>query len=204
MSAAAGHDADPFAGYTPVKVKALAAEGGEEKSLPAPTRRYRFGKKREGDFARTGKLFAIGIASLILVVGIAAVAHGVIYARPADGEELDFLSSYTNQIRRLGDWGREARAKVETAVLTRWTGTDEKAMTNRRLVPAVTNVVAHRQRVSQVHREVEGGTVPPIVDSGDETSVTAGQMDKPTAEKRTIDPSLKRFYNGGRKGRAIR
>ena len=164
---------DPFAGYTPVKVRSVAESKTRPLAVEKP-KKYKFGKKREGDCVRTAKLTSLTVVSAILILVVAVVSFGFIYGRTLDNAEMP-LDVYTNQVRQLSDLGRRVRAAV--GVLPS---------------PAVTNVVIHKRRVEEADRTIEENTGEDV-----NTKVEA----KPS--RRQVDPSLKRFF-GGREGKRIR
>ena len=164
---------DPFAGYTPVKVVSVL----EPETMPPVVekpKKYRFGKKREGECVRTVKLTSLAAVSTVLIVLVAVVSFGFIYGRTLDDSEAP-LGVYTNQVRQLSDLGRRVRAAV--GVLPS---------------PAVTNVVIHKRRTEEAVRTVGENAAEDV-----ETEVEA----KPSRHQ--VDPSLKRFF-GGREGKRIR
>ena len=187
---------DPFAGYTPVKVRPVG-ETEAPPSVPERPRKYRFGKKREGDVSRTVRLIALAVVSGLLVLLIAAIAYGFIYERAV---EEPLPEAATNRIQRLAAFGRDVRESVRTA----WSGGSDagapsaSAGTNgvsliEKAFPVVGSFLDKRKRVKRAER---GEDAEPAADPAAQTNAA------PVVRTREVDPDLKRF-KGGRRGRRI-
>ena len=202
MSGRAIRDDDPFAGYTPVK-SAIPVVDAEVPDIPQD-RRYRSRRRQEGgDVVRTAKLVLLGIVSLVLVGVIAVVAGGFFHERSV-GEMVPELADYSDCAAPLTDMGRSIRAKIGDLPIVRtipW-GREHRCVSS--IPAATTNVLFQASRMKAAQRVADGDSfacdVPGEVDS---MTTTQGQeADRPG--KRTVDPELKRFKTGGRKGRPLR
>ena len=224
MSRNSRTDVDPFAGYTPVKVRVPVADAVSDDVAQHPPERYRFKKNRpSNDAVAVGKLVLLAAVILLSVSLVAMFAYGFIYERPVE-EKAPELTEFADQIRPLASAGERAReltrALVDKVSCARPARQVQSGESRAALSCAmVTNVVLHKKRVDAVEKMVGQGDVGTAsVDSGDDEgatdsgtafaavdkSVTAKPRVHPEKPKRVVDPHLKRFYNGGRKGRPIR
>lgn len=151
----------------------VSAVGCEQTDVPNPPKKYSFRKKEKRSFRRT--LVGLVQAALfaLVVLAVAVFSYGFIYRCTID-EPISALGSLTNHVQRLASAGRDFRASF-----------DAPARTN------ATNVVNVTDEVNKISNRVD------VV----ECQVRTNAPVKPA--KRQIDPALKRFYNGGRKGRKL-
>ena len=216
---------DPFAGYTPVKVSVPVVDQPESPAERPRGRKYRFSKGKEsGDLSRTFKIVLLLIVSALLLVVVAAFSFGVIYDKPVRQVDPE-LVDVTDEIQPLVDAGRSVRHRVVGTVsevfLSGGSGQSAGKSDNgkaQKSEPAATNILSsvasgvvrmseHKGKVRCAEKLVDG---PDEVD-GDEDAAkakparqaAAGAAAKADPPRRNIDPRLKEFYNGGRKGRSM-
>lgn len=211
-----GQPHDPFAGYTPVKVAKPVVDNDVPDLPPGGGKPYHLKRrKKEGDFSRTLKMIVWLGVSVVLVALIAAVAYGFFYEKPVE-EKAPELSSVSDEIRPLAELGQKLREDVRSAVsspsvsnLLDRVRPNSGGETNKSFVAAVLNSVSG---VTNRKQRVEASTqkVADADSSGDgETDEgSSARQNKPAAPAnpppRTVDPSLKRFYSGGRQGKKLK
>lgn len=206
MSGEAARGDDPFAGYTPVR-PAVPVVDSEIPDFP-PDRRYRSRKRKEsGDLVRTAGLVLLGIVSLALIGVIAAVAGGFFHERSV-GEMVPELADYSNCAKPLTDMGRAMRAKIGALPVARaipWgRKREQESGCVSSLSAATSNVLLQASRMKTAQRVADGDAFA-FDDPGEGNSVAAAQGPETSRPgKRAVDPDLKRFKTGDRKGRSLR
>lgn len=204
MSGGVTRDDDPFAGYTPVR-PAIPVVDAEVPDLPQG-RRYRSRKRKEsGGLVRTAKLVLLGIVSLALIGVIAAVAGGFFHERSV-GEMVPELTDYSDCAKPLTDMGRSIRAKIRDLPIVRtipW-GREQESRPVSPIPAATSNVLLQASRMKAAQRVADGDSF--AFDASEEGSPTVAvqESERPQPGKRMVDPELKRFKAGGRKGRTLR
>ena len=203
MSGGATRDDDPFAGYTPVR-PAIPVVDAEVPDLPQG-RRYRSRKRKvSGNFVRTARLVLLGIVSLVLIGVIAVVAGGFFHERSV-GEMVPELADYSDCAKPLTDMGRAIRAKIGDLPFVRTVSREREAGRVSSIPAATSNVLLQASRMKACKRVADGDTF--AFDAPREgNAMTAVQEPEamPRTRKHTVDPELKRFKAGGRKGRTLR
>lgn len=205
MSGGATRGDDPFAGYTPVK-PVVPVVDVELPDLPQ-VGRYRSRKRKErGVLVRMVGLVLLAIVSLTLIGVIAVVAGGFFHERSV-GEMVPELVDYSDRAKPLTDIGRLIRAKVGGLSIVRaipWKRERESECVST-LPPATSNVLLQASRMKAAQRVADGDAFAFDV-PGEGDLMTEVQESEPMARtgKRTVDPELKRFKTGGRKGRSLR
>lgn len=193
------HSEDPFAGYTLVKGAVPVVDEMPQQSVVGTSRKYRFGKKREGNVSRTVKLLGLLAASALLIALIAAISYGFIYEQQV---EEPLPEAATNRIQQLAAFGRDVREKVRAVLPERFGSEAAKERgavgTNRVLslekaFPVLGGFLDKRKRMKLAVRGEEFEM---------EEAPVATTNAAPVVPKREVDPALKRF-KGGRGGRRI-
>lgn len=203
MSGGAIRDDDPFAGYVPVK-PAIPVVDAEVPGLPQ-RRRYRNRKRKEsGNLVRTAGLVLLGIVSLALIAVIAVVAGGFFHGRSV-GEMVPELADYSDCAKPLTDMGRSIRAKIGDlpAVGTVHWGRGQESGCGSSIPAATTNVLLQASRMRAAQRIADGDAFA-FDASGEDTMTAVPEPQSSQSGKRTVDPDLKRFKTGDRKGRTLR
>ena len=203
MSGGAIKGDDPFAGYTPVK-PAIPVVDAEVPDLPQ-RRRYRNRKRKEsGNLVRAVRLVLLGIVSLVLIGVIAVVAGGFFHERSV-GEMVPELADYSDCAKPLTDMGRSIRAKIGDLRVVRtipW-GREQEPGCGVSIPAATSNVLLQASRMKAAQRIADGDAF--AFDASGEDAMTAVPEPRSSQSgKRTVDPDLKRFKTGGRKGRTLR
>ena len=172
---ARGESRDPFAGYTPVKVSRVAGGGDDVPDLPTGTP----GRKYRFSTKKEGDLSRS--AKLVgwgvfsaLMVVLVAAVSYGFIYERPVGEDLSELDAYTNQLQRFAEKGQRIREKVRGA----------------------TDVILPAKPFVKKPETLPADEPEPA------TNAVAPKAEQPV--RRPIDPSLKQFYNGGRKGRSIK
>lgn len=203
MSGGAIRGDDPFAGYTPVR-PAVPVVDVEVPDLPQD-RRYRSRKRKEsGDLVRTVKLVLLGIVSLALIGVIALVAGGFFHERSM-GEMVPEFADYSDCVKPLTDIGRSIRAKIGDLPIVRTIPRDRDQETGcvSSIPAAASNVLLQTARMKTAQRIADGDAFSADA-SGGETMTAVLEPETSQSGKRTVDPELKRFKTGDRKGRSLR
>ena len=200
MSCGKNREADPFAGYVPVK-PVIPVVDGEVPDFPQIGRRsHARRRKPSGDAKRTFFLVVLGIISVTLIGIIAAVSCGFIHGRSV-GEAAPELADAAGWMRPLSDFGRGIRAKVgDIPWIASVTNHVSWPSLRGAVTPVETNAVRYASAENSAQRFADGESVADTADT-----VSGQPVAKPALPKtgRTIDPSLKHFRSNGRKGRAI-
>ena len=225
---------DPFAGYKPVKVSVPVVDlFSHEDEKPSRGKKYKFGGKREsGTLSRTVLLAAILLASVALVLIVAAFSFGVIYDKPVQ-EAVPELAGFADDIRPLAEAGGTVRRRVAGVVedvrasLAENNKPEELKSAHPREMPPATNfasaVVAGIARVSTLKEKER--SVEATFDSGEsktnddfgnvdvaaEDAKTAGaaaaamgaRKGEQSPQARGIDPGLRKFQGGGQAVRRV-
>ena len=197
---------DPFAGYTPVK-PAIPVVDAEVPDLPQGRRCRSRKRKESGSIVQMAKLVLLGIVSLVLIGVIAAVVGGFFHERSV-GEMVPELASYSDRAKPLTDIGRSIRAKIGDLPVVRtipWGRKRERESVCVSVIPAATsNVLLQASRMKAAQRVADGDAFA-FDDPGEVDLVAAAQgPETPRPGRRTVDPELKRFKTGDRKGRPLR
>lgn len=203
MSGGAIRDDDPFSGYTPVR-PAIPVVDAEVPDLPQG-RRYRGRKRKEGgNLVRTAGLVLLGIVSLALIGVIAVVAGGFFHERSVE-EMVPELADYSDYAKPLTDMGRSIRAKIGDLSVVRTVprGREQEPGCGSSIPAATTNVLLQASRMKAAQRIADGDAFA-FDASGEETMTAVPEPQSSQSGKRTVDPDLKRFKTGGRKGRTLR
>ena len=200
MSRGANRDADPFAGYVPVK-PAIPVVDGDVPDFPQASRRFRARRqKASGDASRMVFLVVLGVISVTLISIIAAVSCGFIHGRSV-GEAAPEFADAAGWMRPLSDFGRGMRAKVGDVL---WIASVTNHVSCPSLwgvvAPVETNVVRYVAAEKSAQRFADGETVVGEMDALEKQPVAQPVLLK---TGRTVDPALKHFRSNGRKGRAI-
>ena len=200
MSRGKNRDADPFAGYVPVK-PAVPVADGDVPDLPQTGRRFRArSRKPHGDAVRTAVLVLLGIVSITLICIIAAVACGFIHGRSV-GETVPEFKDAAGWMRPFSDFGRGIRAKAgEMPWIASVTNHVPWPSLRGVVAPFETNVVRYVAAEKSAQRVADGETVADETDACEKQSVAQPVLPK---TGRAVDPALKHFRSNGRKGRAI-
>lgn len=165
---------DPFAGYTPVKVSRVA-DGSDVPPLPTGAAGRKYRFGAKKESDFSRSAKLVGWGAVSAVlVVLVAAVSHGFIYERPVGEDLSELDAYTNQLQRLSEAGRRIRGKMR--------GATDAVLPSK---PGVKKTEA-----------------PPADDPAPVTNAVAPAAESPAP--RAIDPSLKRFYNGGRKGRPIR
>ena len=203
MSGGVTRDDDPFAGYTPVR-PAIPVVDAEVPDLPQG-RWYRSRKRKEsGNFVRTARLVLLGIVSLVLIGVIAVVAGGFFHERSV-GEMVPELADYSDCAKPLTDMGRAIRAKIGDLPFVRTVPREREAGRVSSIPAAASNVLPQADRIEAAQRIVDGDAIG-LDAPGEGNAMTAVQEPEAMSRtgKHTVDPELKRFKAGDRKGRTLR
>ena len=196
---------DPFAGYTPVK-PAIPVVDAEVPDLPQG-RRYRSRKRKEcGNLVRMAGLVLLGIVSLALIGVIAVVAGGFFHGRSV-GEMVPELADYSDRAKPLTEFGRSIRARIGDWPVVRKIplGREREPECISSIPAATSNVLLQASRMKIAQRIADGDSVD-FDAPGEGDAMTAIREPEATSRtgKHAVDPELKRFKAGGRKGRTLR
>ena len=220
---------DPFAGYKPVKVGVPVVdifESTDDKPAGKKGKKYKFGRGREsGTLSRTVVLALILVVSAVLVFVIGAFSFGIMYNKPVQ-EVAPELADYAEDIKPLADAGRSVRKRVLGAVSSgrEMLGSRTKpvAAVNQPAAPKATNqitavasgivsVSTYKEKV-QVAEDASAAGATAVAEPLQEleqvvVKKAASRKLSPANVKKssdsTVDPRLKEFYNGGRRGRKV-
>lgn len=204
---------DPFAGHTPiVRFPSVDTEPLPDiPDIPKP-KKYSFRKKEKKSNVRTFVGYAQIALFFFIILLIAVFSYGFIY-RKTFVEPLPLLGPLTNQVQRLAAAGRDVRlsfdAPVQTNAPVRSHAPVQVRAPVRAHAPVQVNASAHGDAPVQVDApdQVDAPVqidVPVRAHALIQTNATTRVANAPTVKsKRQIDPEMKRFYNGGRKGRTM-
>ena len=206
MSGGATKDDDPFAGYTPVK-PAIPVVDTEVPDIPQD-RRYRSRKRKEsGNLVRTVRIVLLGIVSLVLIGVIAVVAGGFFHERSV-GEMVPELADYSNCAKPLTDTGRSIRAKVGDLPVVRMIPWGRKQEQESGCVSpisvATSNVTLQATRMKNAQRVADGDAFAFDASGAGDSPAAIREPETSRPGRRAVNPELKRFKSGGRKGKALR
>ena len=186
---------DPFAGHMPiVRFPSVDSEPSSDiPDLPKP-KKYSFRKKEKKNSVRTLVGFVQVAIFAFAVLLIAVFAYGFIY-RESFAEPSPLLGSLTNQVQRLAAVGMDVRLSFDALVQTNAPVRSHAPV--RAHAPVQVNASAYGDAPVQID-------VPVRAHASIQTNATTRAANASAVKsKRRIDPEMKRFYNGGRKGRTM-